>query len=52
MKFECQVKKGVSKSGNEYVYLSILIGTYEKRVFLEKAEEELLKFALQKDPQK
>ena len=52
MTFDCKLQKGTSKSGNEYVYLSIKIGTYEKRVFLDKAEEELIKIVLQTNPQK
>lgn len=43
MKIECKVKKDISKNtGNEYIYLSIMIGNYEKRVFLTKSEEELI----------
>lgn len=53
MNLECKVKNAVSKSGNEYVYISIMIGTYEKKVFLEKSEIELLKLYLKdKYPQK
>lgn len=40
---KCTIKKGVSQKGNEYEYLALkLTDTYEKRVFLEGAEKELL----------
>lgn len=40
---KCTIKKGVSQKGNEYEYLALkLTDTYEKRVFLERAEKELL----------
>ena len=50
MNVKCSLEKGVSqKSGNEYTYLSIwLTPTYEKKVFLDKAEEELVKLELLK----
>ena len=40
-----EIKKGVSeKTGKEYYYLSIMITpTYEKKVFLDNAEVELIK---------
>lgn len=40
---KCSFKKGVSQKGNEYEYLALKVtDTYEKRVFLEAAEKELL----------
>lgn len=40
---KCTFKKGVSQKGNEYEYLALKLSeTYEKRVFLEGAEKELL----------
>lgn len=44
MNIPCSLKEGVSKSGNTYFYLSIMITpNIEKKVFLEDAELELLK---------
>ena len=40
---KCTLKEGVSQKGNTYEYLSIkLTDNYEKRVFLDGAEKELL----------
>lgn len=40
---KCTFKKGVSQKGNEYEYLALkLSDTYEKKVFLEGAEKDLL----------
>lgn len=51
MDLKCSLKEGVSeKSGKTYVYVSIMLTpTYEKRVFLESAELELLKIVNSKD---
>lgn len=51
MDLECTLKEGISeKSGKSYVYVSIMLTpTYEKRVFLESAELELLKLVNQKE---
>lgn len=40
-----ELKKGISeKTGREYYYISIMLTpTYEKKVFLENAEVELIK---------
>lgn len=51
MKLECKLRTAVSKSGNEYVYMSVMIGTYEKKVFLTEAEKALLHQFLE-NPQK
>lgn len=51
MKLECKVKTAISKAGNEYVYISVLMGTYEKKVFLTEAERALLQQCLE-NPQK
>lgn len=50
MTIRCEVKEATSKNGNVYKYLAIYIGSYEKKVFLEQAELELLK--LYSNPQK
>ena len=53
MKLDCQVKSGVSKAGKEYIYLSVMINGYEKKVFLESAEEQLLALLVKnQNPQK
>ena len=45
MKLDCSLKEAISeKSGKPYVYVSIqLTPTYEKKVFLDTAEIELIK---------
>lgn len=50
MNLNCSLKEGISeKSGKTYVYVSIMLTpTYEKRVFLENAELELLKVVAEK----
>lgn len=52
MNLECKLQTAVSKTGNEYVYISVKIGGYEKKVFLDKAEEELIKVLIKTNPQK
>lgn len=43
MDVKATLKDGVSKSGNSYKYVSIMLtDTLEKRVFLDKAEIQLL----------
>lgn len=51
MDLKCTLKEGISeKSGKSYVYVSIMLTpTYEKRVFLESAELELLTLVNQKE---
>ena len=51
MDLKCSLKEGISeKSGKTYVYVSIMLTpTYEKRVFLDNAELELLKLVNQKE---
>lgn len=46
------LKEGTSKQGNTYKYVSIMLtDTYEKRVFLDNAELELLQLkAKEKNP--
>lgn len=45
----CTLEERVSKSGNNYLVLIIrLTNNYEKRVFLEPAEIELLKLKVSK----
>lgn len=51
MNLECKLKTATSKDGKNYVYISIMIGTYEKKIFLDNAEKELVKLIL-KEPQK
>lgn len=47
MKINAIIKEGLSKNGNKYYYLSIqLTPTYEKKVFLDNAEVELVKLML------
>lgn len=49
MKVSCEVKEGISKNEKKYYYLEIfLTPTYTKKVFLDKAELELIKIALSK----
>lgn len=46
MKLQGELKEGKSKDGNAYVYVSIMLTpTYEKRVFLDKAELEILRLS-------
>lgn len=43
MDVKATLKEGISKSGNAYKYLSIMLtDTLEKKVFLEQAEIQLL----------
>ena len=51
MKVNAELVEKVSKSGNPYKVIVIhLTDSYEKLVFLEKAEEELLKFSNNSTP--
>lgn len=54
MDLKCSLKEGISeKSGKSYVYVSIMLTpTYEKRVFLDSAELELLKVVANKNVSK
>lgn len=47
---DVKLKTGISeKTGKEYTYLSIMLTpNYEKRVFLEKAEIELINMLIKK----
>lgn len=48
MKIQAELKEGTSKTGKKYIYLSIMLTpTYEKKIFLESAEVELLKVVAQ-----
>lgn len=48
MDVKATLKDGVSKAGNPYTYISIMLtDTLEKKVFLEQAEIELLKMKKQ-----
>lgn len=50
MKFPCELKTGTSKEGKEYIYVSIMLTpSYEKRVFFDKAELEILKLFKSED---
>lgn len=46
MNVSSEIKTGKSKEGKDYIYVSIMLTpTYEKRVFLDKAELEILKLS-------
>lgn len=47
------LKEAISKKGTDYMYVSLMITpTYEKKVFLEPSEVELLKVQYTKDTNK
>lgn len=47
---KAELKESKDKNGNPYVYLSIMLTpTYEKRVFLDNAEKELVRLSLNKE---
>lgn len=50
MDLKCSLKEGISeKSGKTYVYVSIMLTpTYEKKVFLDNAELELIRVVANK----
>lgn len=53
MKVNGEIKEGTSKNGNKYYYISVkLTPTYEKKVFLDNAELELIKLILNNDNNK
>lgn len=47
MNLQCSLKEGISqKSGNKYYYLSIMLNpSYEKKVFLDPADIEIIKLS-------